>query len=1110
MEPNFEELLTFQNADFQSIDRHFKYMDDLDLERRSPIVIRNRCTLVESLWRNCRERHALLTHCANPNQKLDDYFKEDKFGQKEMDFYSNFDVYAELLAELQPQMQHMSNSTSNHFSERYDYVKANRVCTNCLRAQHKNNDCPSKFTCTKCKIRHHTSLHRETKPEPEHDKDSNDNTSQNCTGFQIIDSFKIQSHFAAPSAIKSNNVLLAIARVWVLSPLMRAIRVRALIDQGSTWTFASRELAKFLNSKSIPISASLTGVGGASAGNANSAISIGISSNPNGNPVFNTQALVIPKITSYVPQSNINFEQWSHLKNLNLADDPYNNDPIHLLIGAELYGSLISDGLRKGKPGEIIAQNTIFGWVLSRSLLSVSDQNESSVQIHHCITNKSLDSCLQMFWEIDEVNSKEIMSIDDELCEEHFQKTHSRKPDGQYSVSYPFTTDKPINIGHTKQIAEKSLKRLDKNPVHEELYSDFMEKYETLHDMKKVESLENPSNQIVYIPHQPVFRETSITTRMRAVFHASTPSTNGTSLNDHMRVGQKLQPNLFIVLIHWRVFKYVYTADIARMYRQILINLDDVDYQRIFWRLSPDQPISEYQLLTVTYGTRSAPYLALRVLKQLVIDEGSAFPLASYVLNHNIYIDDAMFGGSSKREAKEIRDKLLALLGKAHFTPKKWASNSPLLLSDIDPHDHGLAWSSPLNDEEAKMYDPVGWLSPIIISGKIIMQNLWRKQCSWDESLDNDTVATWIDYVNLLNYINELTIPRWLNLHPDNLDVQIHGFADALETAYGAVLYLRVTLSSHEVITQIITSKTKVAPVKQISIQRLELQGATLLSRLVTSVCQYEVFSNIPIQCWTDSTIVLSWLNKHPSHWHTYVANRISEIQTLLPDHQWRHTSSQSNPADLASRGVQPQELIKSNLWWNGPEWLSLSETHWPPSIVPTQFKTNLESKGHVHLNVEPIPDIMNNFASRYSSSDTDENIRFSNPISAKELSNAEIIWYLYNQGQQFQSEIHSIKINSQISQKSKLRSLTPFLDNQGLLRVGGRLDNSDFAFEAKHPILFENHFIVKMLIWEAHEKTIHGGLRDTLSYLRQTYWIIHPRPLIKSILHKCVTCVKL
>lgn len=99
------------------------------------------------------------------------------------------------------------------------------------------------------------------------------------------------------------------------------------------------------------------------------------------------------------------------------------------------------------------------------------------------------------------------------------------------------------------------------------------------------------------------------------------------------------------------------------------------------------------------------------------------------------------------------------------------------------------------------MYDPVGWLSPIIISGKIIMQNLWRKQCSWDENLDNDTVATCTNYVDSLKYINELTILRWLNLHPNNLDVQIHGFADASEAAYGAVLYLRVTLSSHEVIT---------------------------------------------------------------------------------------------------------------------------------------------------------------------------------------------------------------------------------------------------------------------------------------------------------------------
>ncbi|XP_051167305.1 uncharacterized protein LOC127285366 [Leptopilina boulardi] len=1177
MEPNFEQLLTTQYTDFKSIERHFKYIEDLEPQRKSALVIRNRCTLLESLWRTCRDRHALMTHCANLEQKQNKYFAEDEFGEKEIQLYSNLDICAELLAEIQPPTLPLAASSPNlnfektvqqsgsivklrrielpvfsdpktqrdwelklsssiecpaysdletflleriralealpavttnnsiaskpvahskdNFSksnranvnihiassrenscfmckEKYVYVKANRICTNCLRAQHKNNDCPSKFTCTKCKSRHHTLLHRETKSETEYEKESNDNSNQSSTGFQVIKSSKIQSHFSAPSATKSNNVLLATARVWVLSPSMRAIRVRALIDQGSTWTFASQDLTKMLNSKTIPISASLSGLGGSHAGNANSAVTIRISSSPNGDPVFNTQAIVIPKITSYVSQSNVNFEQWPHLKKLKLADDPYNNDPIHLLIGAELYGSIILDGLKKGRAGDPIAQNTIFGWVLSGSLSSLNNQNESSVQIHHCISNKSLDSCLQKFWEIEEINSKEIVSIEDELCEEHFQKTHSRTPDGQYSVNYPFTTDKPIDIGYTKKIAEKSLKRLEtrleKNPVHKELYSDFMEKYKTFHDMRKVKSLENPSNQVVYIPHQPVFREASQTTKMRAVFNASAPSTNGTSLNDHMRIGQKLQTNLFNVLVHWRVFKYVYTADIARMYRQILINLDDVDYQRILWRSSPDQPISEYQLLTVTYGTRSPPYLALRVLKQLVIDEGLAFPLASYVLKNNIYIDDAMFGGSSKREAKESRDEFIALLRKGHFTPRKWSSNCPQLLSDIDPSDHGLAWSSPLNallkktrlewnptydqfqftvksielevitkrtilSVLAKLYDPVGWLSPIIITGKIIMQNLWRNQCSWDDNLDIETVSTWTDYVNSLNDINELTIPRWLQLHPDNLEVQIHGFADASEVAYGAVLYLRVTLSSHEVITQIITSKTKVAPVKQISIPRLELQAATLLSRLITSVRQSEPFSNLSIQCWTDSTIVLSWLNKHASHWHTYSSwNKLLRVTVIL------------------------QRFIK----W--------------------KFK-----------------------------SDTDDNIRFSNPISAKELGNAEIVWYLYIQGRQFQSEIQSLKTNSQIAQKSKLKSLNPFLDNQGLLRVGGRLDNSDFAFESKHPIILENHFIVKLLIWDAHEKTIHGGLRDTLSHLRQLYWIIHPRPLIKSILHKCFICVK-
>lgn len=295
-----------------------------------------------------------------------------------------------------------------------------------------------------------------------------------------------------------------------------------------------------------------------------------------------------------------------------------------------------------------------------------------------------------------------------------------------------------------------------------------MSEYERLGHMVKVQPTEpivNPSHSY-YIPHHAVFRDSSATTRLRVVFNASCRTSNGMSLNDHLLIGPKLQTDLATVIMQWRQYRYVYTADIAKMYRQILVDSHNTNYQRILWCSSPREAISEYRLLTVTYGTAAAPYLALRVLKQLTKDEGASFPLALPVLHHQIYVDDCVFGADDKILARQTRDQLITLLNKGGFRLRKWASNCPALLSDIDPSDHGLAsdkiiqnnehikvlgitWS-PNNDifqfrvspsphpqptkrtilsTIAKCYDPLGWVAPVVVIAKILMQRLWSLKC---------------------------------------------------------------------------------------------------------------------------------------------------------------------------------------------------------------------------------------------------------------------------------------------------------------------------------------------------------------------------------------------
>jgi len=236
-------------------------------------------------------------------------------------------------------------------------------------------------------------------------------------------------------------------------------------------------------------------------------------------------------------------------------------------------------------------------------------------------------------------------------------------------------------------LAERLLRSLERglarNSDERSQYSAFLQEYESHGHMRRIATKNEEGFQTVYLPHHPVVKSTSTTTKLRVVFNASAPSSNRTTLNDHQWVGIKLQLDLPTLLTRWRVHRYVYCADIEKMFRQIRVDDRDLDFQRILWRHKPSDPIQEFQLLTVTYGMASAPFLAMRVLRQLVEDEGHAFPLASPIVRDQVYVDDCLFGAADAALARQTRDQLIALLRRGGFELRKWASNSPELV-DID------------------------------------------------------------------------------------------------------------------------------------------------------------------------------------------------------------------------------------------------------------------------------------------------------------------------------------------------------------------------------------------------------------------------------------------
>jgi hypothetical protein len=237
----------------------------------------------------------------------------------------------------------------------------------------------------------------------------------------------------------------------------------------------------------------------------------------------------------------------------------------------------------------------------------------------------------------------------------------------------------------------------------------------------------------------------------------------------------------------------------------------------------------------------------------------------------------------------------------------------------------------------ARLYDPLGWASPIVISAKILMQELWLQKLDWDSPIPPDMQERWNEYCSGLSELNNVRIPRWTRMHRDNVGIELHGFADASTRAYAAVVYFRVLHSLSNVPISIIAAKTKVAPLKTISVPRLELNAIVLLTRLIEWVITSLQLREIPLYGWTDSTVALAWLRQHPTRWSSYVANRVSEVQTRLPGIRWNHVRSRENPSDCASRGMSARDLVDHQLWWSGPSWLREPSVAWPIHDGDTQ-----------------------------------------------------------------------------------------------------------------------------------------------------------------------------
>ncbi|GFX77104.1 uncharacterized protein TNCV_1073041 [Trichonephila clavipes] len=415
-----------------------------------------------------------------------------------------------------------------------------------------------------------------------------------------------------------------------------------------------------------------------------------------------------------------------------------------------------------------------------------------------------------------------------------------------------------------------------------------------------------------YVIHQGIYRPEKSTTKLRVVFNCSSLTDNGISLNDIQYNRGVIQEDLYVQMLRFRTYTYAFTADIKMMYRTILINPNQRNLQRIVWCEREHESPKIYELSTVTYGTVSALYLAQRTLTQLSMDEEANFPIAASVLRNNLYMDDVLCGAATLEEAIVLRQQLKGILKSAGMELHKLCANHKKLSPDPEQN-YNFATLT-----ETKALG-VSWKPNLDC---FLIKRLWRSKLEWNDLLPAEEYREWQQFLVSLENINNIEIPRRILVAFPEV-IEIHGFADASERCYGAAVYCKSKNLKSETLVRLITSKSRVAPIKSLTILRLELCAAGLLAKLVKRVVAALQLETAELYLWSDSMIVLAWLRKEPKDLKTFVQNRVAKIQELYPNQLWRHVPSDQNPTDLVSRRVDPDKLLQQNLWFNGPTFLS-------------------------------------------------------------------------------------------------------------------------------------------------------------------------------------------
>lgn len=836
---------------------------------------------------------------------------------------------------------------------------------------------------------------------------------------------------------------------------------------------------------------------------------------------------------------------------IKFSDLSMEKGPIDILLGADVAGLFYNGNVKRLSSGTLVCFETSFGWTVSGKLPSrtVYKPEEQSTATYLTTTMFCNTLNVSDLWRLD------LIGIDDPTehkhknaveadVKRHFLETVKVNEEGRYEVNLPWKENHiplPTNFDLAAKRLVSTVKKLESDG--------HLAEYQNVFDEWKAESVieEIPqSNEGHFIPHRHVVKLSS-TTKIRPVFDASAHQRNAPSLNNMLEKGCNVIEQIPPLLHRFRLHKIGVVADIRRAFLQISINPNDRKFLKFLWYDS-DKELVVYQHNRVMFGLTSSPFLLGAVIdyhldktkeRALECNEELSVQVID-TLKLCFYVDNVVHSVASESQLQAFITNATEIMANGKFDLRGWEhtdrKSNPLVLTAV----LGMHWNRSTDTLEIntenfdlhpdkvtkriimstahKIFDPIGIVGPVTICPKLLMKELWKLKAEWDEDVPEHIKLKFVKWLEELKYLKNVKVPRCLFVG-EFTHVSIHTFTDASELSYATVIFVRVE-SNHEVKVQLVQSKTRVSPEKRVTIPRLELLAANVGARLFNAVKTHFNVKEEDTYFWSDSTTVIAWIRRQ-ENWGVFVSNRVNEIRSLTDPNRWHHIPGVMNPADLPSRGCLGKTLVET-AWWEGPEWLYLPANTWPTSNTQefNEDEISSEKKKHVAILVTNTAVVNDDWYYRYFSNYQKcvrmvswvrrfiDNCRATigdiaekkiGALTIDEISAAEVQILKLIQTEAFEG------VNDM-----KIAQLRPFTDASGLIRLRTKICNKPDSYDFRFPILLpKNHPLVMRIIHRIHVTECHVGIQGLLAILRERYWVIGGRRVIKSVVTKCVICRK-